>query len=218
MAEKNSLQTFIRKITSMVIMISSLSCTVQKQNTNFKSKKMKTFDIQKFERRKDKTERFSFIEKDTIVDQFKEDYYREYRRNSKQKNIKKLYTYDNSGNLIGEATYFLNVLTGKVFTYSKDGVVIREDDYTRPSFKFTVEQLAEKMQKDYGIDMYNADNVRLTDSTRLDKEGNPIVEWWVTLEVRQINPYPAYTSKTYRISGTTGELVSIENGNFESNK
>jgi hypothetical protein len=211
MAEKHHPKRFL-KVVNTLIVISSLSCTAQQKNTDgTKTNKMKTFDIQKFEREKDKAGVFSFMEKDTIVDQFKEDYYREYRKSAKRKNIKKLYTYDDGGYLIGEATYVLNLLTGKVITYNKEGVVIREDDYTRPNFKFTLEQLAEKMLKDYGIDMYNADNIKLEDSTRLDKEGKPIVEWWVIVETRENN---TYNFKTYRISGTSGELISIEKGIF----
>ncbi|MBD8083625.1 hypothetical protein [Chryseobacterium caseinilyticum] len=178
---------------------------------------MKTFDIQKFEGKKDKKNEFSFTEKDSVVKQIREgDLYREYKTPIAKKRFEKVYTFDEYGNQIGEATYLLGVLVGKVLGYDREGNIIRERDFTRPNFKFTVEQLAEKMLKDYGIDMYNAENVRLTDSIRLDKvDGHSIVEWWVIVETRENN---TYTFKTYRISGTTGELISIEDGIFGDNK
>lgn len=218
MAEKNYLQKFTR-IIYCVLLMSSLSCIAQKQNTNFtKSKKMKTFDIQKFERKKDNKGEFSSVEKDSIIIQKKgeNNTFLETKYQKGKKNNKKTIIFYSNGNLGGESETFLNLKIGKHKGYNLDGDLSFEQDYTRPNFKFTVEQLAEKMLKDYGIDMYNADNIKLKDDTRLDKvDGHPIVEWWVIVETRENN---TYNFKTYRINGTTGELISIEDGIFGGNK
>ena len=217
MAEKNCLQIFIR-IIFIITTINSFSCSAQKQDINItKSNKMKMFDIQKFEGKKDKKGEFSIVEKDSVTIQKKgeNNTFLEIKYQIDKKNHRKRIIYFSDGNLGGESETFLNLKIGKHKGYNEDGDLSFEQDYTRPNFKFTVEQLAEKMLKDYGIDMYNADNVRLVDSTRLDNEGNSIVEWWVIVETREDN---TYTFKTYRIDGTTGELISIENGAYGGTK
>ncbi len=171
---------------------------------------MKTFDIVNFEKKKSVNNKYSYKEGDTIIIQSKEDYFREYKFSIQKKNFKKLYTYNNNGNLIGEATYFLGLLTGKVISYNEEGKIIRERDFTRLEFPFTVEQVAEKMKKDYGLDLYNIDGWEIHPQL-WDNKSNSHCEWWV---IGYLMDEGVNTRKTFRIDGKTGKLLGIENGSY----
>ena len=102
----------------------------------------------------------------------------------------------------------------KTIVYNEQGEVVRIDDYTRPEFTFTVEQLAEKMKQDYNIDLYNADPEKTTISSeafRLEAGGDISLEWWVVIQYMEDG---RHLSKTYRIDGKDGHLIGIEGTGF----
>ena len=213
MAKKNSLQ-IPKKIIAVVLMLLCMSCRGQKKDT-LKQNKMKTFDIQKFEKKKNKNEEYFYNDRDTIIKEIKiGNFYHEIKTEKNKKNYNKHNVYFENGNIKSENTFFLGINIEKTKIYNENGEIIREDDYTRPNFTFTVEQVAEKMKQDYNIDLYNADPEKTTispEAFRLEAGGDILLEWWVVIRYMEDG---RHLSKTYRIDGKDGHLVGIEGTGF----
>lgn len=95
--------------------------------------------------------------------------------------------------------------------YNEDGSLNFEKDYTRPEFTFTIDQLAKKIKKDYGIDLYNDDELKLIAETWWENNGTKkFNEWWVVCYM-DLPSGLKHVQKTIRINAETGEFVAIEN-------
>lgn len=102
MAKKNSLQVFKKIIATTIIMSNMFACTAQNKNIS-KQKRMKTFDIENFERKKDTNNLYIYKDGDTIVTQKKWDNnaFDETKFQKNQKNKTRRYIYYFNGNLGG---------------------------------------------------------------------------------------------------------------------
>ena len=208
MAKKNNLQVF-KKITIVIILLSSMVCCTAQNKNILKQNKMEKFDIQKFENKKDAKGEYVYNEGNYSVNIKRQgEYYLKEVKDKKKPNLIDYYAYDNNGNLRIKRNFFLGLNIGKDIIYNEQGEVIRIDDYTRPEFTFTVEQLAEKMKQDYNIDLYNEDpdNVFLRGRSYIEESGKEVAEW----EVVYYGVVEKYRHQTFIIDGKDGHLISLE--------
>lgn len=119
----------------------------------------KTFDIEKFNRLKKDNSYEQILEDGTVVSQMVSIYNNQiigydediYPPNSVYKYVS---FFHSNGNLSISRTVFYSSNIGVSTTYKPNGEVIEVKDYDAP-YAFTIKDLAEKMRKEYDLDIYD---------------------------------------------------------------
>lgn len=163
---------------------------------------MEKFDIDYFrEKMKDNPERsFTEIRNDTIIEmtEYSDLYKKEIRhKNSPFKNAKAYY--GNNYQLKAETNYFYYIPIGISYKYNEKGELIEERNHDY--YSFSVEQLIDKMKKEYGIDLLdkNYKGVLLTNT-----EGGK--RHYYIIRILLYPPNVRGGSREIRVDANTGEV------------
>lgn len=120
--------------------------------------------------------------------------------------------FDTNGNLIGVSTEFYSFPVGVSILYDSQGKVIREDNHDN-DFNFSVENLADKMNKEFGINIMNSNNViNIVRGMEQEHIKEPIY-----IIYAHINDKPGYI-RNYLVSGRTGRILLVLDSSEEEPK
>lgn len=164
------------KTTLKYILIFMLFTNCKAQNNNKNTTKMKTFDIETFEKNKNDINEYSFFIKDS-VNIFQKKRHSEYKEVIKNKGsyFEIINRYYFSGKIKSTSLFFPNqFLKGIMKEYDEQGNLVKEINYDAP-YKFTWEDILFFIKKR----KINMDNEHLR-ITRDVVEGKPF--WGITYE------------------------------------
>ena len=113
------------------------------------------------------------------------------------------YRYDTKGRLRQMAVSFSGMSIGKVYFYDSLGRTTETIDYSEP-YKFKLNDLIEKMKREYGCDLLNKE--RTSDVSRSEGERDLKRPWYSVYYLEEGNHL---FGDEYLIDGTTGETLYI---------
>ncbi len=120
--------------------------------------------------------------------------------------IKKYYEYNKKTlNMIFESETFYDCAIGFRREYDDNGALIKEIDNDAP-FKFTWQDLVEKMRQDYAIELWDKQTKEYKGGTNVSRGGQPLC-YGVSIYREFIPEYGGWTKERFIIDGTTGKLV-----------
>lgn len=120
--------------------------------------------------------------------------------------------FDANGNLTGVSTEFYSFPVGVSILYDSQGKVVREDNHDN-DFNFSVENLADKMNKEFGINIMNSNNViNIVRGIESEHIKGPIYIIYV-----HIKDKPSYI-RNYLINGRTGSILFVLDNSEEEPK
>lgn len=173
-------------------------CMYSQQQNISDSISMKKFDVERFE--KNKTDYFyRYQEKEYIISQFKTaKSYVEKIENTNNPYTEYTSYYLDTHTVKVRGSRFYDSLTGVGRVYGKQGEILEEVNYDLP-YKFSFEELAEKMKREYNLDIMVK---------------NP----HILMVSRSTDPYPYYQInlvnteiRTIIVHGETGDTISETN-------
>ncbi|WP_145902553.1 hypothetical protein [Flavobacterium covae] len=189
------------RLIQIIYLLAFLSCKSQVKSESINNINMETIDIEKY--RKNKTNNgYIFHEDNEKIRQVESEdktfweersnektgirIYKEFHKNSKLKSILKS---------------FYSIKFGFKKEYDEQGKLIRETNYDLP-YKYTIEDLATKMNNQYQIDIYNIKQIHSINRYEEKKHLKiPLYEVW---SYHKTNPLKL---TCYIINGTTGETI-----------
>ncbi|MCF6350837.1 MAG: hypothetical protein L3J23_07395 [Flavobacteriaceae bacterium] len=187
---------------SLLIIIVMASCKAQNNNT--KQDTMKTFDIETFEKNKNRLNDYTFITQDsTTIAQ--DEWQFGYEETIKPKNsyFQTFNKYYRNGKLKLTGDFFPNDFEkGTWKEYNQQGALIKETDYDKP-FKFTFKDIL-KFIKKRNIDM-NGDYFEITRGIGTDN--HPY--WGIVYEIES-----KLKLQTIEIDGVLGKIVGEGKENY----
>ena len=113
------------------------------------------------------------------------------------------YRYDTKGRLRQMAVSFSGMSIGKVYFYDSLGRTTETIDYSEP-YKFKLNDLIEKMKREYGCDLLNKE--RTSDVSRSEGERDLQRPWYSVYYLEEGNHL---FGDEYLIDGTTGETLYV---------
>jgi len=198
----------MKKLIFIGLLILTTSCSAQKNKT--KQNKMKTFDIETFEKNKNHLNEYIFVTKDsTVIEQGEWQF--GYEETIKPKNSY-IFTYNKyykNGEIKMTGDFFQNDFEKGVWKeYNEQGNLIKETDYDAP-YKFTFEDIL-KFIKKRKIDM-NTSQFQINrgfDFGNFDESKKDKPFWAITYEDG------SDTMKVIILDGITGEIVKGFNEDY----
>jgi hypothetical protein len=201
-----------------------VECCGQNNNSSINIKKekiMKKFDAKRYEnlpldstqRNTEKNKTYISGNKRIQVEYEKDStvFVSETEINSPYSNRKRYYISTNKNQLSAEIKYFNGMPIGICKEYDEDGNVIKETDFDE-NYYFSIQQLIEKMENDFGIDLITPKN-----------SNNQNEKLQIVYGVGRDNSSHSYIVQIsngmhYRriiIDGKNGEVISDKTGNYE---
>ncbi|MFK7002085.1 hypothetical protein [Flavobacterium oreochromis] len=199
----------MKKIATSFLLLLALNCKsqIKKQDiSNIKKDTMEIFNIEKYKNLKKDMNvsgygNYILENGDKIRVESGKDYYSE-RITKNNTNLSTYKEFFASNKSIKKTVNFLhNIHFGIAKEYDEQGKLIRETNYNLP-YKYTIEDLATKMNNQYQIDIYNIKQIHSINRYEEKKHLKiPLYEVW---SYHKTNPLKL---TCYIINGTTGETI-----------
>lgn len=210
-----------------ILFLSLIFCSCNGQKTR-QSYKVKTFDIERFERdvnlRESKTadtrskdyrwKEITYENQGNIITlgQQGDGNYREEIKKKKSVYRKRSVYYEDTHTLAYEGTYFQDVPVGIEKNYSKKGILVNEKDHDKISRGIgilTVKEMIEMMKKEFSIDITKEDELEFLGY--FEKEGKYICQ----IICKSHPERKEYASYNYLFDAQTGEFLGKDIFSFE---
>ena len=97
-----------------------------------------------------------------------------------KRNIYKRYFYNKKGRLIEESSFYKSLLIDLQKNYDTNGNIILISDFSRPEFKYKLDDVLKDMDRDFNVDSYNSQTIEITPYKR--KRGDLLKYYWIIVD------------------------------------